>query len=93
MALPSVEDVNGHWPSQMRSSHGKLRAKLDTGESLSKLSESNGPRFCKMSCSDKILRWNVCGLQGSLLSHLLDPIYLCSISVGDPDGGGYSHAG
>jgi hypothetical protein len=76
----------------MRSAHGKLRAKLDSGESLSKLSEDNGPRFCKMSCSDKILRWNVRGLQGSLLSHWLDPIYLSSISVGDPDGGGYSHA-
>eukprot|EP00277_Geminigera_cryophila_P006119 CAMPEP_0179415812 /NCGR_PEP_ID=MMETSP0799-20121207/6453_1 /TAXON_ID=46947 /ORGANISM="Geminigera cryophila, Strain CCMP2564" /LENGTH=533 /DNA_ID=CAMNT_0021188619 /DNA_START=325 /DNA_END=1923 /DNA_ORIENTATION=+ len=90
--LPALHDIHSHWPSQMRSAHGKLRAKLDSGESLSKLSDNNGPRFVKMSCSDKILRWNVCGLQGSLLSHLLDPVYLCSISVGDPSGGGYSHA-
>jgi len=58
-----AQDLESHWPSQMRSAHGKLRAKLDSGESLSKLSDDNGPRFCKMSCSDKILRWNVCGLQ------------------------------
>ena len=34
-----------------------------------------------MASSDKILKWNVCGVQGAALFRLMEPIYFSSISV------------
>lgn len=43
------------------------------------------PRARKLSCCDKLLRWNVCGVQGGALAHLLaHPVFLASVVTGGP---------
>jgi hypothetical protein len=39
-------------------------------------------RLLTMSCSDKLARINVVGIQGALLSLMFQPIYLASVIIG-----------
>ncbi|XP_072028451.1 double-stranded RNA-specific editase 1-like [Amphiura filiformis] len=68
-----------------REARGVLRAKIKLGEGtipLTGKSQASPERLFNMSCSDKVASWNVVGIQGALLSNVMDPIYLDSIVLG-----------
>ncbi|KAJ1729027.1 tRNA-specific adenosine deaminase 1, partial [Coemansia biformis] len=76
LAIMPLSDMRGH---QDPTATGVLRTKPGRTDAIPTLS---------MSCSDKIARWNVLGVQGSLLALFIEPIYLATVVVGD----GYDHA-
>ncbi|XP_029309120.1 LOW QUALITY PROTEIN: double-stranded RNA-specific editase B2-like [Cottoperca gobio] len=72
--------------------HCHLRVKVDGGEGTLPITARRANQNCEgvapgkphvtMSCTDKMAKWSVVGLQGALLSHLVEPVYLHSLTVG-----------
>ncbi|CAG4954781.1 unnamed protein product [Parnassius apollo] len=72
---------------------GQLRTKIESSEGTISVKNCNkfiqtmdsvlqSERLLTMSCSDKIARWCVVGLQGALLARLLRPVYMHALVVG-----------
>ncbi|XP_040911171.1 double-stranded RNA-specific editase B2-like [Toxotes jaculatrix] len=83
-------ETTAAYPSRRFRCH--LRVKVNGGEGTLPVTArranqkrdgvSLGKPLVTMSCTDKMAKWSVVGIQGALLTHLVEPVYLHSLTVG-----------
>ncbi|XP_070701052.1 double-stranded RNA-specific editase B2-like [Pempheris klunzingeri] len=83
-------ETTAAYPSRRVRCH--LRVKVDGGEGTLPVTARRanqkwdvlapGKTLVTLSCTDKMAKWSVVGVQGALLSHLVEPVYLHSLTVG-----------
>jgi len=83
-----------HLPIRGHRWHGQLRFKSENDNQTTPVKYLAGETtiievingrqpLCIMSCSDKIFKWNTLGIQGNLLTHFLEPVYIDSLTLGN----------
>lgn len=86
LSLPPSSNYPEHVPTAAPGCTSRGRDDYSAiGVLRTKPGRADSPSTLSMSCSDKIAFWTLLGLQGALLSSIMNPIYLDSIIVGEMD--------
>ncbi|CAM9617078.1 unnamed protein product, partial [Discosporangium mesarthrocarpum] len=75
VGLTRTVAVGAVWKERVQQALGVLRIKSGRGDIRAQ------ERTVSMSCSDKLAKWGVLGLQGGLLSAWVEPLFLSSITL------------
>uniref|UniRef100_F1L042 Double-stranded RNA-specific editase B2 n=2 Tax=Ascaris suum TaxID=6253 RepID=F1L042_ASCSU len=86
---PLIGRPSGSGKQKLMCHVGNIRAR-DVPDNLQTMDEiiSTG-QINVMSITDKMLKWNYLGLQGALLSYVLEPIYMTHLCIGSPTHDGH----
>ncbi|KAM3866102.1 double-stranded RNA-specific editase B2-like [Diretmus argenteus] len=77
-----VKRFRCHLRVKMEGGEGTLPVTARARTNQNRDGASPGKPLVTMSCTDKMAKWSVLGLQGALLSHVVEPVYLHSLTVG-----------